>query len=216
MNAVEPVTRTSTPRLLRAGALAGPLYVVIGVAQIVSREGFDMRRHALSILTNGDLGWIQVGNFLLSGALVIAGATGARRVLRGRLGGTWGPRLLAVYGAGLIAAGIFRADPAAGFPPGATAPAAMSRSGLFHFVFGAIAFYALIGACFVFTRSFAKAGWRGWAVYSFVSGLGFLIAFAALASGGGGEATMLAFYGAVLWIWIWHTALMVFLARALE
>jgi hypothetical protein len=47
---------------------------LVGSAQVVTRDGFDVRRHALSHLSNGTLGWIQIGNFLLSGALVIAGA----------------------------------------------------------------------------------------------------------------------------------------------
>lgn len=103
----EPLTRT----LLTCGLAAGPLYIVLGTGQALMRDGFDVRRHALSLLGNGELGWIQAGNFLLSGALVIAGALGVRRLLRGTRGGTWGPVLLAVYGLGLIGAGIFTADP---------------------------------------------------------------------------------------------------------
>jgi hypothetical protein len=41
--------------------------------QMLVRDGFDIRRHALSLLTNGDLGWIQILNFVLTGLLVIAG-----------------------------------------------------------------------------------------------------------------------------------------------
>jgi hypothetical protein len=33
-------------------------------------------------------------------------------------GATWAPRLLAAYGVGLVAAGVFRAGPTLGFPPG--------------------------------------------------------------------------------------------------
>ena len=50
--------------------------------QMLVRDGFDIRRHALSLLTNGDLGWIQILNFVLPGLLVIAGAFGMRRALR--------------------------------------------------------------------------------------------------------------------------------------
>src|SRR5215472_5024527 len=102
----------ATNRLLRCGFAAGPMYVTVGVAQMLTRDGFDIRRHALSVLSNGEFGWIQIGNFLVSGALVTAGAVGVRRLLRGQRAGTWGPLLLAMYGAGLVGAGIFRADPA--------------------------------------------------------------------------------------------------------
>lgn len=40
---------------------------------MLTGEGFDMRRHALSLLSNGDLGWIQVA-ISRSGVPVIAGA----------------------------------------------------------------------------------------------------------------------------------------------
>jgi hypothetical protein len=49
----------------------------------------------------------------------------------------------------LLGAGIFYADPGRGFPVGTEATQGISRSGLLHFVFGGIGFYALIAACFV-------------------------------------------------------------------
>jgi len=73
-------------------------------------------------------GWIQIANFMASGALVIAGAVRIRRVLGGKRAGSWGPLLLAIYGLGLIGAGIFRADPASGFPPGAPEVQTLSPS----------------------------------------------------------------------------------------
>ena len=106
----------------------GPIYLLVGLAEILTRNGFDVRQHALSLLSNGRFGWIQIANFLVSGALVIAGAIGTRFLLRGGRGGTWGPILLAGYGLGLIGAGLFLADPARGFPPGTPAGATqMSR-----------------------------------------------------------------------------------------
>jgi hypothetical protein len=184
------------------------VYLVVGLAQILTREGFDVRQHALSLLSHGRFGWIQIANFLVSGALVIAGAIGARFLLRGGRGGAWGPILLAGYGLGLIGAGMFLADPAHGFPPGTPAGATqMSGHGLLHFVFGGIGFYALIAACFVFARRFAGLGRRGWAGYSVFSGLAFFLAFAAIASGAQSPTVILTFYAAVVWIWVWHAAL---------
>lgn len=192
--------------LLRAGALAGPLYLLIGGAQALTRDGFDVRRHALSLLSNGELGWIQTANFLLAGALVIAGAAGLRRVMRGTRGGTWAPLLVAVYGIGLVGAGTFAADPGLGFPPGTPESVEMSTSGLLHFVFGALGFYAIIAACFVFARRFGAAGRRGWALYSGITGVLFLISFGAIASGSTASSTILGFYAAVAAMWIWHAA----------
>lgn len=198
----------STRALLGCGIAAGPLYLTVALVQILTRDGFDMRRHAVSLLSNGDMGWVQISSFMLSGVLVIAGALGARRLLHGRRGGTWGPILLAIYGVGLIGAGLFVADPAQGFPPGTPLEATeMSRNGLLHFIFGGIGFYALIAACFVFARRFAGLGQGVWATYSGFTGIAFFSAFAAIASGSTSSVTILAFYAAVAWVWVWHAAL---------
>jgi hypothetical membrane protein len=196
---------TNRSLLLTLGAVAGPLYLLTGLAQALTREGFDMRRHALSVLSNGEFGWIQTGNFLLAGVLVLAGAVGCRAVLRSQPGGTWGPILLAVFGVGLIGAGIFPADPAPGFPPGSPAATSLSTDGLLHFVFGALGFYGLIAACFVFARRFRRQHDTGMFWYSVLTGLGFFASFAAIASGSMSAAIMIGFYVAVAWIWVWHT-----------
>ena len=197
-------------RLLGYGAAAGPVYLVVGLAQVALREGFDVRRHALSQLSNGDYGWVQIASFLTSGALVLVGAWGIRRLLAGGRAGTWGPILLAGYGIGLIGAGIFIADPARGFPPGTPlSNTPITTRGLMHFVFGGIGFYSLIAACFVFARRFASLGRLAWALYSAFTGAGFFCAFAAIASGSTSVAIMLTFYAAVAWVWVWHTALLV-------
>src|SRR5438477_13172356 len=113
----DPATRV-TRSLLGYGVLAGPLYVVVSLAQALTRDGFDLTRHQWSLLSNGGLGWIQITNFLVTGLMVIAYAAGLRRALSPGRAGKWAPRLVAVYGAGLLGAGVFRADPALGFPPG--------------------------------------------------------------------------------------------------
>lgn len=198
-------SQQSTKALLALGIVAGPLYLLVGAAQVLTREGFDMRHHALSLLSNGDFGWVQIGNFLIAGVLVIAGAIGCRLAMRSQPGGLWGPILLTVYGIGLIGAGIFPADPGRDFPPGSEAADTLSQSGLLHFVFGGIGFYALIAACFVMTRRFVRLGSRAMALYSVITGIGFFAAFAAIASGTESPIAMIAFYIAVAWIWIWHT-----------
>ncbi len=177
----------------------GSLYVVVALAQV------DVRRHAVSHLSNGDHGWVQVANFLVTGLLVIAGALGCRRAIRSSSGSTWGTALLVVYGLGLLGAGIFEADPGNGYPPGIEAPAEMTSSGLLHFVFGGIGFYALIAGCLVFARRFGQTGRKRLALFSCLTGAGFLAAFAGVASGSPSPAVMIAIYAAVLWIWTWHT-----------
>ena len=171
-----------TKSLLGYGVLAGPFYVVLSLTQAVTRDGFDLTRHPWSVLANGDTGWIQTTNLIITGLMVLAAALGMRRLLRGGKGGTWGPALIAVFGLGMVAGGFFPADPVPGFPVGAAAPAEPTTAGMLHFVCGGIGFLCFIAACFVIARRFAG---RGWATYSRVTGVVFLLAFAGLAAGPG-------------------------------
>lgn len=203
----------STTFMLALGIIAGPFYVAVGLLQMLTREGFDPSRHALSLLSNGDAGWLQVSNFIVAGALVIAGAIGSRQALRSQRAGTWGPVLLGLYGIGLIASGIFPPDPAQGFPPGTEAPETLSTSGLLHFAAGGVAFNALIVACFVFARRFFADQSLGLAWTSIMTGAVFFIAFAAIASGSASAIVIIAFYVAIAWVWAWHTLTLAHIKR---
>ena len=46
-----------TKSLLGYGVIAGPLYVVVALAQALTRDGFDLSKHAWSLLANGQLGF---------------------------------------------------------------------------------------------------------------------------------------------------------------
>jgi hypothetical protein len=174
------------------------------------RPGFDPTRHDWSLLSNGDLGWIQIINFFITGALVICAAIGIRRVLRGGKGGTWAPRLLGLYGAGLIGAGIFKADPMNGFPLGTPdgAPVHPTISGLLHIMTGAFGFIGLIAACFVLVRYFRGLGQTNWARFSMATGIVFLLAFFGIAGSGQQQGAVLqvitlVFTAAVILAWLW-------------
>ena len=155
---------TQTTRLLGCGSVAGPLFLAVGLIQAFTREGFDLSRHPLSLLSLGELGWIQIANFVVTGLLYVACAVGMWRVLRGGRSGTWGPLLVGALGIGLILAGVFTTDPGAGFPPGAPAGAAerISWHGVLHEVGFIVAFLSWTAACFVFARRFAALGQRRW------------------------------------------------------
>jgi hypothetical protein len=188
---------STTRRLLTCGILAGPVFVLTGVVQGLTRAGFDFARHPASVLANGSLGFLQITNFLVTGLLTIAAAAGIRRVLPGR----WGPGLLTVYGVSLLCAGVFRADPQDGFPAGTPAgpPASISWHGTLHFVAGGVGFAALVAACFAIGSHLTPA--RAW--YSRLSGLLFLAGFAGVASGSTSPAVTLGFWAAVTIAWVW-------------
>lgn len=202
-----------TRSLLGYGVLAGPVYVVAALIQGLTRPGFDLLHDDVSLLSNGSLGWIQIANFIVTGAFVIAAAVGMARALAGR--SAWAPRLLGVYGAGLVAAGIFVADPMNGFPIGTPAgrPETLSIHGILHIVVAAIGFLCLVAACFVMARVYARERRRRWMVFSLATGIVFLVAFGGVASGSTSAVVVLGFWAGVIIAFTWIAAVSIDLYR---
>ena len=200
-----------TKSLLGYGVLAGVVFETSILVQGLTRYGFRIAHDDASLLSNGPLGWIQVTTFLLAGAMTIAAAAGMRRAMASR----WAPQLIALYGAGLVGAGIFSADPADGFGPGAPLGKAahVSWHGAGHLIAGSIGFAGLIAACFVVARYFSRRGRRGLALYSWVTGVAFGMAFAGIATGSSSSAVVLPFYAAVLAAFTWLAIVSVHLYR---
>lgn len=184
--------------LIICGAIGPLLFILLLLAEGATRPGYDAFRQAGSELSLSDQGWMQIINFIVSGLLIVGFAVGVRQTLRQGRGATWGPILLALSGVGLIGAGIFVTDPALGYPPGTPPGPTLHPTlhGNIHFFFGAIFFFCgLSAACFVLARRWAtEPAWRGWAIYSVLTGIlmvGFFVAFAVAASGQGGLAGLL-------------------------
>ena len=156
--AMSPPTR----RMLDCGIVAGPLFLAVWALQAFTRDGFEPRRHPASLLALGDHGWIQIGNFVVTGALLCASAVGLRRILQPGKAGTWAPRLVGAFGAGLIISGAFVTDAGAGFPAGAPAGAPqLSWHGAIHEVGHLVALVSWTAACFVLRRRFVARQERG-------------------------------------------------------
>lgn len=200
-------TRQAAPPLLLAGALAGPLYVGIGTIEAIVRDGFDIRKHSLSLLANGTGGWIHSTMMVVTGLLTVVGVLALRRAgLRSR----WAIGGLVLYGAGVAAAGLMRADPALGFPPGTpdAMPETISWHGFGHVIAGMLGFIGLIVACFVLSRWFGRRGATGWSRFSLVTGIVYLLGLVGLGAGSGTAAVNLGFTVAVILGWTWITLLM--------
>jgi hypothetical protein len=206
--AAPPDVTRSTDSLLACGIAAAVLYVGTGIAQFLFRDGLDIRVHQLSVAGNGDLGWVQIANFVLTGGLTMAAALGMHRALAPGPAARWAPRLVAAYGAGLVGAGIFRADPINGFPPGTPAgpPAAPTWHAGVHLAVASLAFVALIAACFVLDRRFAAEGRPGWRTYTLVTGGLLLLTWLGIGLAPGIAVINVAFVVAALHAGVWVAA----------
>lgn len=201
MNTAEPrsTPTIATSPLLVAGALGGPVFVVSSLIQGLTREGFDPMRHAVSQLGLGPGGVVQVLTFVVSGVLMILGGIGLRRALRGGRGARAVPVLVAIEGAGFVAAGVFPADPGNGFPPGSES--AFSATGMVHLACAGIAFIALIAACFVLASRLTRGGDRGWAIAGRAGAILLALGFVFANTGMTGGPLALFIGAAIAWIW---------------
>jgi hypothetical membrane protein len=164
--------------LLAAGALAGPLFVAAFTLQGAVRDDYDWQRHPVSGLALGPGGWVQVVNFVVAGALLVAGAAGLwlddDPAVRTRAGAV----LVALAGAGLLLAGVFTTAPVSGYPPGTPPePAAYTVEEALHDVVSMPVFLGLPLATWAFAGALVRARHRAWAAYSAASGLAMLVLF---------------------------------------
>lgn len=158
-------------RVLLAGGAIGPLLNIVVILVLgATRPGYNAWQVPDSNLELGEDGWIQITNYLVTGALLLGFAIGLRSVLRTGRGSTWGPILLGICGLTFIGAGIFVTDPVLGYPPGASSTPTVH--GILHDLFGQLQFISLSAACFVLARrAAADPARRGWVWYSVATGL---------------------------------------------
>jgi hypothetical protein len=176
----------AVPARVALGAIAGPLFVS-ALTVIGARFGYDWRRHAVSSLAIGSLGWLQRSNFVLTGSLYLIGASGLRRCPRRIVGPALVPVLVGAAGVGLIGSGVFVTDPVGDFPPPSTdggnadtwAPARVtpSRSGTLHNLSAIPIFIGIPLAGAVSALSAARSGKFRWAGYSAASSLVMVFGF---------------------------------------
>ena len=166
----DPTTR----RLLAGGAIGAIGFVVVFLVDGATRPGYDPTYHPVSALSLGERGWLQIANFVVTGALMVAFAVGLRRHLRPGPAAVAGPLLIGIFGLSLVASGAFVMDPMRGYPPGPPpgAPGTPSWHHVVHDNLGAVVFLCVPLACFVLARRFARRPARvGWLLYSLATGL---------------------------------------------
>jgi len=178
--------------LLTCGAVAPVLFISGFLIDGAVRPGYDPATTPVSQLLLGDRGWLETFTFVLSGLLIVAFAVGLRRVQTVRPGSRWGPIMVGVAGLGLVIAGVFMPDPAFGYPPGAPTGEIQSYSwhATVHLLAALLVFGGLPIAFFIFARLFRAARDAEWSIYSLLSGLAMLVAFAIYAAGTSGADSL--------------------------
>jgi hypothetical protein len=145
-----------TRSLQVCGLAAGPVFVAVFLAEGAVREGYRPLRHPVSSLALGSRGWIQAGNFAVTGTMLLAGAAGLSRAGDRAVTGRAAPALIGAAGAGLLGSAVFATDPVSGYPPGSPdALAHPSRTGTIHNLCGIPVFAGLPAAALTY-------GWNSW------------------------------------------------------
>lgn len=207
-------------RLLRCGALGAMLFIAVFLVDGATRSGYSPARLPVSALSLGPRGWIQIANFVGTGILMVVFAWGLRLALHPGRGATWGPLLLAVFGAGLVLSGMFVMDPMRGYPPGTPAgvPARLSWHHNLHDIAGLVVFVALPAAALVLARRFRSAPVRRrWADYSAATAIAMVALFVAFSVAWEIDSAVAGLFQRALIVvgWVWIALLATFLARTL-
>ncbi len=189
--------RSKLSAQIGCGVLAGPLFVVAFTAIGARRPGYDWHRQAVSSLGDGDRGWQQRANFILTGVLYSCAARGLSRCSRRSVYPGAVPALVAAAGIGLIGSGVFVTDPMmGGFPPvvgsedgsndAALADAAPTLEGTLHNLC-AIPVFAGIPVAGLASAVVAARSWDySWATYSAGSSLVMVCSFVLMGRAFGG------------------------------
>jgi hypothetical protein len=76
-------------KLLASGLAAGRRLLGNSLTQAFSRDGLNRSRHLLGLLTLSDMRWLQIGNLIDIGALILVCALCLRHTLVRDPGGPW-------------------------------------------------------------------------------------------------------------------------------
>ena len=163
-------TRAATGRRrARLGATAGMVgaagFVAVFTVEGWRRPGHHPSSMFVSELSLGPSGWVQITNFLVTGAMIFTFGRGLAAHFRDGPGSLAGPVLVQIIGMSLLASGPFTTDPSAMFNQ-------VSAHGLIHGVFGALVFALAPVSCFVFHRRFREdPAWRPVASWTLAAGV---------------------------------------------
>ncbi|MFF2242842.1 DUF998 domain-containing protein [Arthrobacter sp. NPDC058130] len=170
------MTSSSVPGRVAAGrrrvelaAVSGMVGAVLFVAVFTVFgwlcPGYSPTSMFVSELSLGPYGWVQMLNFVLTGALMVVFGRGLAAHFSAGAASRSGPVLVQCMGASLMVSGLFATDPSAMFDQA-------SAHGVVHGIFGALFFTLAPVSCFVFYRRFrSDLPWRPMAGWTLAAGI---------------------------------------------
>jgi hypothetical membrane protein len=190
---------------LLAGVIAPPLFVIVFLVDGAIHPDYNAMTDYVSELSRGELGWLQVLNFIILAVAMLTFAAGIRWGARRAPGSTAGAIIFAIIGALLVVGAIFTTDPH-------TAKVS-STTGNIHDLAALSIFAGVAIACFVFARRFQSS----MRTYSVATGAFVVVAFIALAPVGRSLGIMGVTQRVIIiagWAWITVLALALRAERA--
>jgi uncharacterized protein DUF998 len=158
-----------TLALVSCGGIGALLFTAIYLIEGITQPGYDAWRQTISALSLGPSGWVQQVNFIVFGALLVLASVGWYRLLRPGRNAIWFPLFQGLGGLGLMSVGIV-------------------TSGTLHTLLAYALIYALAIGCFALaTRFGVTRQWRGWAVYSGITGVLILLFWGMFIQGANGN-----------------------------
>lgn len=144
-----PLTRA----LVSCGGIGALLFTVTYLIEGFAQPGYDAWQEAISALSLGPDGWVQQVNFIVFGVLLVLASVGWYRLLLPGDNAIWFPLFQGLGGLGLMSVGVV-------------------TSGTQHSVLAYALIYALAISCFALApRLWRDWQWRGWTVYTDVTGV---------------------------------------------
>ena len=166
---LQPVPRGLLQRVtiaLVAGVVSFAVTSILGVL----REGYDPWHQAVSALSLGPGGWIQVINLTVFGLIVLTTVPAWRRILAGGRGETAYPVLTALVGLSFVGVGLIRQDPAPGYDPDNLALSSPTALGLTHLALAGVAALSSVAGLVVMSMRLARSpAWPRWTAYSILT-----------------------------------------------
>jgi hypothetical protein len=153
---------------LVGGVASLALTAVVGAL----RENFNPWHQAMSALSLGPGGWLQMVNMIVFGLVVLTTVGPWRQILAGGRGAVAYPVLTALVGVCFIGVGLIRQDPAPGYNPEKLMLTAPTPLGLMHLAIAGVAAVSSVAALFVIAARLARdPAWPRWAWYSTATAL---------------------------------------------